>query len=398
MLGVTAKDRIFLHCPTCVSALGLGLEETARALLSQKAMPLDRYEGISGAETVSYGIVKQCPDIDAPADYLLTRTNRLIRLCLDATPAIGQYLKHFDADRIAVVLGASTSGMREIELGIEACQKTGELPAEFSADALNLCDPAVFVADALGVRGPVFTVSNACASGAMALQTAAEMIRAEMVDAVVTGGIDGFSQFTTHGFTSLGAMSDEQCSPFAENRHGINLGEGGALLVLSKEPSEVKLAGWASSCDAHHASAPEPEGFQASQAMLKALEKAELAPKEIDFVSAHGTATVLNDAMESKAIARVFGSGTPVASLKGLTGHTLAGAGALQAAFAWIVLAMNPEGKLPVNAMTAGKDPTLAQIDLVTEPRKLNRAIKAVMGNAFAFGGSNSVLIFQSGQ
>ena len=230
----------------------------------------------------------------------------------------------------------------------------------------------------------------------MALETAAEMIRAGIVDAVVTGGIDGFSKFTSHGFSSLGAMSNTQCSPFADNRHGINLGEGGALLVLSKEPSPVELVGWASTCDAHHPSAPEPEGVQASGAMQKALDRAQLKPQEIDFVSAHGTATALNDAMESKAIHRVFGTNAPVASLKGLTGHTLAGAGALQAAFAWILLTMNPEGILPVNGMTGAKDPALSEIDLITQPRRLGRALGAVMGNAFAFGGSNAVLIFKA--
>ncbi|MDO4937699.1 MAG: beta-ketoacyl synthase N-terminal-like domain-containing protein [Sutterellaceae bacterium] len=393
---MTEKEGIFLHCPTCVSALGLGLEKTAQALLSQDFVALDCYKNVLGEKSVPYGIVKEVSDANSPADYILTRTNRLIRLCLDTTPEIGNYLRHFDSARVAVVLGASTSGMREIELGIETFHKKGELPQDFTADALNLSDPAAFTADALGVRGPVFTVSNACASGAMALETAAEMIRAGIVDAVVTGGIDGFSKFTSHGFSSLGAMSNEQCSPFAENRHGINLGEGGALLVLSKEPSPVELAGWASTCDAHHASAPEPEGTQASAAMQRALGKAQLSSQDIDFVSAHGTATALNDAMESKAIARVFGSNTPVASLKGLTGHTLAGAGALQAAFAWIVLTMNPEGKLPVNGMTGNRDSTLSDIDLVMQPRKLNRPLKAVMGNAFAFGGSNAVLIFKS--
>ncbi len=393
---MTEKERIFLHCPTCVSALGLGVETTARALLSQDFVALNRYENILNEKSVPYGIVKEAPPTGAPADYVLTRTNRLIQMSLEATPEIGEYLSRFDADRVAVVLGASTSGMREIELGMNIAHETGELPEEFSADALNLSDPAFFTADALGICGPVFTVSNACASGAMALEMAAEMLRAGIVDAVVTGGIDGFSKFTSYGFSSLGAMSDEQCSPFAENRHGINLGEGGALLVLSKEPSAVELAGWASTCDAHHASAPEPEGAQASAAMQRALQKAQLEPKDVDFVSAHGTATTLNDAMESKAIARIFGSTTPVASLKGLTGHTLAGAGALQAAFAWIVLTMNPEGKLPVNGMTGNRDSTLADIDLVTQPRKLNRPLKAVMGNAFAFGGSNAVLIFKS--
>lgn len=390
------KKRIFLHCPTCISALGLGVDLTARALLSDQAHFLHQYENILPDRTIPYGIVEDAVGLDADADYGLTRTNGLIDQCLKQTPELAQYLSCFEPERVAVVLGACTSGMREIESGIENCHKTGKLPDDFTADALNLFDPASFTADRLGVRGPVFTVSNACASGAMAIETAAEMIQAGIVDAAVTGGIDGFSKFTSYGFSSLGAMSDTQCSAFAQNRCGINLGEGGALLVLSQEPGLVELLGWASTCDAHHPSAPEPQGVQASAAMIKALEKARLKPEEIDFVSAHGTATLLNDAMESKAIHRVFGQSTPVASLKGLTGHTLAGAGALQAAFAWILLTMNPEGILPVNAMTGAKDATLPEIDLVTHPRKLGRALNAVMGNAFAFGGSNAALVFKA--
>lgn len=201
-------------------------------------------------------------------------------------------------------------------------------------------------------------------------------------------------RFTTSGFYALGALSLVQCRPFAADRSGINLGEGGALVLLTKEESPVRLAGFAHTCDAYHPSAPDPEGIEASKAMQMALAAAGLAPTAVDFVSAHGTATPLNDAMEAKAVNRVFGAQTPVASLKGLTGHTLAGAGALQAAFAWILLTMNPEGRLPVNTLSPVKDPALAAIDLVTEPRVLGRKIKAVAGNAFAFGGANASLVF----
>ena len=129
--------------------------------------------------------------------------------------------------------------------------------------------------------------------------------------------------------------------------------------------------------------------------MEKALREANLAPKDIDFVSAHGTATPLNDAMEAKAVHRILGENARIASLKPYTGHTLAGAGALQAAFAWLLLTDNPEGRLFVNQTSGTKDPTLAPVHLVETPEKLGRPLKAVMGNAFAFGGSNAVLLFK---
>lgn len=377
-----------------MSALGVGLEKTARALFADHFNPLPQVDALKETQ-VPFGQVCEAGNFnDSSADFAFPRTHRLIELCLRTDSELTTYLKRFASERTAVVLGACTSGMKEIEAGESLLKTSGSLPEDFTADALNLSEPASFAANLLGIKGPAFTVSNACASGAMSLCTAAQMIRAGIVDAAVVGGIDGYSFFTTQGFNALGAMSHEQCSPFAANRKGINLGEGGALMVLSREASPVELAGFGMTCDAYHPSSPEPEGIEVSRAMQEALQMAGLKPEDVDFVSAHGTATVLNDAMEARAIHRVFGNTTPVASLKALTGHTLAGAGALQAAYAWILLTMNPDGLLPMNFMTGKKDPELSDIRLVTQPEKLGRPMRAVMGNAFAFGGSNAVMIF----
>ena len=189
--------------------------------------------------------------------------------------------------------------MHEIEIGMKRLKEEGQLPDNFSVDALNLGKPAEYIAHRIGAAGPVYTVSNACASGAMAIASGAALIRAGLADVVVAGGIDGFSRFTTLGFYGLGALSLNPCRPFAQDRSGINLGEGGALVILSREESPMELAGYGVTSDAHHASAPHPEGLQASCAMEKALREARLMQEDIDFVSAHGTATPLNDAMDS---------------------------------------------------------------------------------------------------
>ena len=388
------QPHIYLHCVNCVSAAGVTLEATKEALFSDEPKALTVYPGLLGEIALAYGLVKEAGPVTGNFAFDLTRTNRLIDLCLKGMTGLTDALARYAPERIAVVVGATTSGMRELEEGVRVLLQTGQTPGGFTPDVLNLSGPALHLADRVGAAGPVYTVSNACASGALALASAASLIKAGAADAVVAGGIDGFSRFTTSGFYALGALSLVQCRPFAADRSGINLGEGGALMLLTKEESPVQLAGFAHTCDAYHPSAPDPEGIEVSKAMQMALAAAGLAPTAVDFVSAHGTATPLNDAMEAKAVNRVFGAQTPVASLKGLTGHTLAGAGALQAAFAWILLTMNPEGRLPVNTLSPVKDPALAAIDLVTEPRVIGRKIKAVAGNAFAFGGANASLVF----
>ena len=388
-------DRIFLDSVNCICAAGTNLEKTRRTLFSPNFSPLPSYDGFIDSNKIAYGLVTELADDPLHPDYRQTRTEKLTEQCLLELPGVFDLVKKYGAHRVAVVLGASTSGMHEIEAGMKALKTEGKLPSDFSVDVLNLGRPAEYVARRIGAAGPVYTVSNACASGAMALASGAELLRAGIADAVVAGGIDGFSRFTTLGFAGLGALSADPCQPFGKSRNGINLGEGGALAILTREESPVELAGWGVTSDAYHASAPHPDGLQASCAMEKALAAAELAPDAIDFVSAHGTSTVLNDAMEAKAVNRVLGPAARMASLKPYTGHTLAGAGALQAAFAWMLLTENPEGRLFVNRTGGTKDPTLSPFDLVEDPVALGRPLSAVMGNAFAFGGSNAVLVFK---
>ncbi len=388
-------DRIFLNGVNCISAAGVNLDQTRSTLFSPDFSPLPAYEGFIDGKKIAYGLVTELADDPLQPDYRQTRTEKLTERCLADLPGVFNLVKRYGAHRVAVVMGASTSGMHEIEAGMKALKTQGSLPQDFSVDVLNLGRPAEYVARRLGAAGPVYTVSNACASGAMALASGAALLRAGLADAVVAGGIDGFSRFTTLGFAGLGALSDDPCRPFGESRRGINLGEGGALAILTREESPVELAGWGVTSDAYHASAPHPDGLQASCAMEKALKTAGLTPSNIDFVSAHGTSTALNDTMEAKAVNRVLGPGARMASLKPYTGHTLAGAGALQAAFAWMLLTENPEGRLFVNRTGGAKDPALAPFDLIESPTSLGRPLNAVMGNAFAFGGSNAVLVFK---
>jgi 3-oxoacyl-[acyl-carrier-protein] synthase-1 len=156
----------------------------------------------------------------------------------------------------------------------------------------------------------------------------------------------------------------------------------------------VRLSGWGESADAHHMSAPEPSGRGALEAMRQALQRAGLPPRAVDYLNLHGTATVQNDAMESRAVAELLGLDTPVSSTKPLTGHALAAAGALEAAIAWLTLVDNPQGRLPPHWWDGQRDPALPPLRLAAPGETLGRTPRHVLSNSFAFGGSNAALLF----
>lgn len=255
---------------------------------------------------------------------------------------------------------------------------------------------ATFLAQHLGIRGPAHTISTACSSGAKALASAARLLQSGMADAVVAGGVDALGRFTVGGFSALEAVSAERCNPLSANRRGINLGEAAAFFVLSREAGPVRLAGWGESQDAHHMSAPDPTGQGAVAAMQQALARAGMPPAAVDYVNLHGTATLHNDAMESRAVQAVLGLDVAVSSTKPLTGHSLAAAGALEAAVAWHVLQHNPQGVLPVHWWDGVADPTMPALAAVAPGMQLGRTARVVMSNSFAFGGSNSTLLFEA--
>jgi 3-oxoacyl-[acyl-carrier-protein] synthase I len=182
-----------------------------------------------------------------------------------------------------------------------------------------------------------------------------------------------------------------RCRPMSATRAGINIGAGAALFVLSREPSAMRLSGYGESSDAHHISAPEPGGRGALAAMREALARAGLQPADIGYLNLHGTATPQNDAMESRAVAELFGLALPCSSTKPLTGHALGAAGAIEAAIAWLTVA--GDGRLPVHHFDGQRDAELPPIALVAPGQRLAVAPRHVMSNSFAFGGNNATVI-----
>lgn len=328
-----------------------------------------------------------------------SRNNRLALAALMQIRAeVDAAIDRFGAGRIGVVVGTSTSGIAESEAAVLAHVQTGALPESFHYGQQELGSPAVFLSEVLGITGPAYVHSSACASSAKAMASAARLIQMGLCDAVVTGGVDSLCAFTVAGFTALESVSRARCNPLSGNRNGINIGEGAALFLMSREPAAVALRGWGESSDGHHISAPDPSGRGARLAIEAALSRAGIGAAQIDYVNLHGTATLQNDAMESRVIDAMFGSGVWVSSTKPLTGHALGAAGAIEAGLCWLAMQDdNPKGALPPHLWDGSPDPALPALQIAETGSRLGRPLRWALSNSFAFGGANAALVFGRG-
>lgn len=385
---------VYLQHAAWLSALGRGrsAREALFAAGTAGVTPTERY---TPGRVLHLGCVAEdLPALDAHPVAFRSRSNALLASVLpELRHAIGHALARFGPERVAVVLGVSAAGLHE---GVAAATHFGanaSWPAGYDYAQQEMGNAAAFLARELGLHGPAYTVSTACSSGAKALASAARLLRAGVADAVVTGGVDALSAFTIAGFSALESVSAARCNPLSLHRQGINLGEGAALFVMGRDPGPVRLAGWGESSDAHHMSAPEPSGRGAIAAMRQALQRAGVAAQAIDYANLHGTATPQNDAMESLAVAEVLGLEVPVSSTKPLTGHTLAAAGAIEAAIGWHTLVDNDAGRIPAHAWDGVRDPALPPVRVAQAGETLGRRPRHVLSNSFAFGGSNACLV-----
>lgn len=303
--------------------------------------------------------------------------------------------------RGGLVIGATTGGMFETEARLAELHADPDARAALSEMLSHpITSTEQLVARALGPFDRRRTLSSACSSGAVAIALGAAWLVAGDVDWVLCGGTDALCRLTLSGFNALGATDPEPCRPFDASRAGLNLGEGAGFVVLermdasrSRAPSPLcELKGWAIAAEAHHITNPEPTGRCAGEMIRKALRRAELSPERIDFVSAHGTATKLNDVMEGHALCHVMGDRarqTPVSSQKGQIGHTLGAAGAIEAAFTALAIR---DGIVPGTAGLVAPDPACLLENLPTKAER--RPVRAALSNAFGFGGMDATLVF----
>ena len=387
----------YLNALGLVCSLGSGKQAVARKLFAGDCSGMQRQSGWVPERALTIGAVHgELATIPAGLQQQNSRNNQLLlQAALQVQADIEQAIQTFGRDRIAIVLGTSTSGIDEASQGIAHYLQNQQFPADYTYQQQELSAPATFLADWLGISGPAYVISTACTSSARALMSAQRLLDMNLCDAVLCGGVDTLCKLTLNGFSALEAVSDERCNPFSVNRHGINIGEAAVLFVMSRQPSAdhaIALLGAGASSDAHHISAPEPGGRGAVQAMQQALKRAGLQADQIGYLNLHGTATQHNDAMESHAVAQVFPEGVPCSSTKPMTGHTLGAAGALEAAFCW--LSLNHDGALAPHVWDGCGDPALPALNWVTAGQTLAPAPqRCLMSNSFAFGGNNVSLI-----
>lgn len=390
MMDKKQKKMTYIHAMAMNSALGNTRTQQKATLSGQQAASMHMESGWlnDGKSTVVGKVLDELPEVPANFPHKNTRNNRLaLSTLLNIEPQIQNAVKQFGADRVAVVVGTSTSGISDGETAL-----SNGLPDDYHYHQQEVGNLGQFVADYFSIEGPTYTLSTACSSSSRVFISAKRLLNAGLVDAVVVGGSDSLCRLTLNGFHGLEALSTSYCLPFSENRKGINIGEASAFMLLSTEKNTTGLAllGAGDSSDAHHISAPHPEGKGAIESMNKALVDANLSSTDIGYINAHGTATKLNDAMESKAIYSLFKDAVPVSSTKPLTGHTLGAASILEASICCLLL--TDDLNLPVQINDGKVDTAIPPIRLVTEPEKLSK--KAVLSNSFAFGGNNVSLIF----
>lgn len=383
---------VYINSWAMNSALGADITTAKRRLAQGFSEDMCSEKGWlnDGKTTVVGKVSSELSPIDGPFN---TRNNQIALSVLKQIEAdVNAAIKHYGADRIAVIVATSTSGISDGEGAIKALQESAQFPDDFHYNKQELGNLGAFVAQYFSISGPVYTISTACSSSGRVFISAKRLLKAGLVDAVIVGAADSLCRLTLNGFHSLEALSTQLCLPFSQNRRGINIGEAAAFMLLSttNKNNDVSLLGVGDSSDAHHISAPHPQGKGAIEAMQKALDDAQMTVDDIGYINAHGTATTLNDAMEAKAIYQLFSDQVPVSSTKPLTGHTLGTASILEASIGCLILQHKID--LPRQVNDGCFDQELAPIQLLKENKALKKS--ALLSNSFAFGGNNVALIF----
>ena len=333
--------------------------------------------------------------LDIPKENSYSRTPLLGIL------ALREAIKNASLDEeslhsLGLIMASSVGGMDMTERYFY--DYATNIPARRYITSHNIGEITQQMASYFGIKGFVTSLSTACSSSANAIITAANLIRTGRARTLAVGGADALSKFTINGFNALMILSDKEATPFDEHRKGLNLGEAGAFLILEAESEALKhgrkilaqLSGWSNANDAYHQTASLEDGEGAFLAIEKALHCSGLSPKDIDYINAHGTATVNNDLSESRALIRIFSEEQmpDLSSTKPFTGHTLAVASAVEAIIS--ILSIEKEMIFPnLNFQTPMKEVNIKPVTVLKQ-----KPIQHVLSNSFGFGGNCSALIF----
>lgn len=393
-------NNVYLSKPGTVTCAGLDSDELWNSVVCGNQQGIKKITAVSGDEFFVGKIADE--KLEETTARFSMRIHRIQEMALNQIS--GEVViarEKYGSDRIAVCVGSCDNGTEFSLSGHRIFFETGKFDSDYSIEMQGADYPSTFVKEKFGLTGPCLSFSTACSSSGAAIIKGAQLLASGMADAVISGGVDIASDTVLLGFGSLEAVSSEITNPFSANRSGITLGEGAAFFVMTRENlfgTGIKLLGYGESSDAHHMTSPDPSGDGARRAMEMALEKAGLEPKDIDYLNLHGTGTRLNDLMESKAVAAVFGESKVAASTtKPFTGHTLGAGSAVELAVCFEAIRKNRNAEknlLPLQKWDGVRDEEMPLLNLVDKNNSGNcRKIKVCMSNSFAFGGSNCCLI-----
>lgn len=391
---------LYINGFSFICGLGYNFKNALEGLLGCDKRGMIALNDVVYGKTIRFGAVEPTLLPEIPPPLLDIAGNRILLFCLQNLRKEIDVLKaKYGPDRIAIVMGGCNSGIHEVLSALQMYYEEGALPHWFRISMQEESTLSDFAAAYTGITGPSYSISTACSSSLKAFASARNLIQSGLCDAAIVGGADSLCSYAVNGFNMLEVLAEGYANPFSQSRDGINLGEAGALFVLSKDSAELggcrlKIVGIGETSDAYHASTPLPDGSQARKAMETALWDASLSSADIDYVSLHGTGTIHNDSMESLAVYNVFGSNTPCGSMKPLIGHTLGCSGAVELALNCLLLMpeINPDGLLPPHPWDGVRDKTLKPVNLVIPGTKVDN-LRYILSNAFAFGGSNASII-----
>jgi 3-oxoacyl-[acyl-carrier-protein] synthase II len=400
------SKRVVITGMGIVTSLGAGLVETTLALKDSRSaidkitsFDPSRHKTNRGGEVSAKTI--ECNSGNNP-QYTLDRSSRLLLCASKEALKDAKLLPSEQPIKAPFILGTTLGGMLSGQRFHRAMLLKEDLRkySPFLRDALP-CHQLFHVASILGIIGETSILNNACASGLSAIGCAFERVRSGKVPIAIAGGYDEMSDFTHAGFNTLQLVASDIYRPFDKNRTGLILGEGAGVVVIENMEQAIKrhatiyaeIIGYGQTSDAYHITKPDPEALGAACAINMAIEEAEIAPEEIDYVNAHGTGTPSNDVMETKAlylILKEHARKVPISSTKPFTGHLLGAAGATEAIFSVISLR---ENMIPENLNYETPDPE-CDLNVVTGGSKKEN-LNIVLSNSFGFGGANSVMLFK---
>jgi 3-oxoacyl-[acyl-carrier-protein] synthase II len=397
----------------CVSPLGIGVDETWEGIVEGRS-GLTRITKFDASNLPSQiaGEVKNFKPQDFMPEKLISRVDTFIQYAIASARMALEDAKLVEVElgeRTGVIVGVGMGGVGQVEHYTRILDERGyKRVTPFFIPMIIPNMPAGQVAILFGAKGPNLAVCTACAAGNHAIGEAYRMIKNGLIDIAICGGTESLiTPLTVAGFSVMKALStrndepEKASRPFDAKRDGFVIAEGSGILVLEELTQAQKrgakvyaeLIGYWATCDAYHMTAPSPDGEGAETCMKLALEDANIALNEVDYINAHGTSTPLNDAAETKAIKKVFGEHAyklMVSSTKSMTGHLLGGAGGLEAV---ITVKALETGIVPPTINLEEPDP---ECDLDYVPNQARRAnIKVAMSNAFGFGGTNACLVFR---